>query len=52
MVEATGFPQVITECVTIASGADGPAIYAFTHGRGAWRADLTGPPPRRRAINR
>ncbi|HEX8409330.1 MAG TPA: hypothetical protein VF883_10720, partial [Thermoanaerobaculia bacterium] len=39
-VENTGFANAVTETVLIARGADGPAIYAFTHGRGAWRADL------------
>lgn len=39
-VENTGFANAVTETVLIARGSDGPAIYAFTHGRGAWRADL------------
>jgi photosystem II stability/assembly factor-like uncharacterized protein len=34
-------PAVVTEWVTIAQGARGPALYAFTHGRGAWRAELS-----------
>jgi photosystem II stability/assembly factor-like uncharacterized protein len=42
-----GFPQVITETLLIARGSAGPALYAFTHGRGAWRADLTTPARRR-----
>ena len=45
----TGFPAVVTELVTIGRGANGPAVYAFTHGRGVWRAELV-LPPRRRAI--
>ena len=40
MVES-GLAPVLTEYVTIAPGSRGPAIYAFTHGRGAWRAELT-----------
>ena len=45
-VENTGFANAVTEAVFVARGAAGPAIYAFTHGRGAWRAELvfaTGP---------
>lgn len=51
-VENSGFASVVTEHVTIAQGALGPAIYAFTHGRGAWRAELTAIGPRRRAIGK
>lgn len=51
-VENSGFANVITESVIIARGARGPAVYAFTHGRGAWRAELTGTPQRRRAAGR
>lgn len=50
-VEDTGFTQVVTEWVTVAQGARGPAVYAFTHGRGAWRAELA-PETRRRAVRR
>ncbi len=48
-VENTGFANVVTETVVIAPGASGPAVYAFTHGRGAWRAELgvAGGPKRR-----
>ena len=46
-----GLPQVITEWITIARGAHGPALYAFTHGRGVWRLELTDE-PRRRAFGR
>lgn len=40
MVESTGFPNVITESlvVNIANGVT--SVYAFTHGRGAWRAAI------------
>lgn len=50
-VESTGFANAVTEAVFIAPGASGPAVYAFTHGRGAWRAELVFPSqPRRRGI--
>ena len=49
MVENSGFAAVITETVFVGPGALGPAVYAFTHGRGAWRAELT-TPKRRRAV--
>lgn len=49
-VENTGFAAAVTEWVTIGAGQNGPAIYAFTHGRGAWRAELVKPGPRRRAV--
>jgi photosystem II stability/assembly factor-like uncharacterized protein len=50
MVES-GLASVLTERVLIAQGARGPAIYAFTHGRGAWRAELSAPVPHRRAAS-
>jgi hypothetical protein len=37
------FPSVITEALVINHNA----LYAFTHGRGAWRAQLDTPPRRR-----
>lgn len=48
-VENTGFANAVTEALFIAPGANGPAVYAFTHGRGAWRAELafTSHPKRR-----
>ena len=49
MVENSGFASVITETVFVGQGALGPAVYAFTHGRGAWRAELTTPKRRRAA---
>jgi len=50
-VENTGFANAVTETVFIARGANGPAVYAFTHGRGAWRAELVFPTqPRRRGV--
>ncbi|HYM61503.1 MAG TPA: hypothetical protein VEZ11_11500 [Thermoanaerobaculia bacterium] len=48
-VENSGFTNVITEVVVIGQGARGPAVYAFTHGRGAWRAELTAAGRRRAA---
>jgi hypothetical protein len=49
-VENTGFAAVVTETVFIGPGSFGPAVYAFTHGRGAWRAELTILGPRRRGV--
>ena len=40
----------VTESLFIGQGDRGPAIYAFTHGRGAWRADLLSGVPRRRGV--
>jgi photosystem II stability/assembly factor-like uncharacterized protein len=48
-VENTGFTNVVTETLVIAPGSRGPAVYAFTHGRGVWRAELVMPGKRRRA---
>jgi hypothetical protein len=45
------FPRAITEAVVIGNTARGRALFAFTHGRGAWRVDLE-PAPRRRAVGR
>jgi hypothetical protein len=37
-VENTGFGAVVTESLSLARGADGDEwLFAFTHGRGAWR---------------
>ncbi len=47
--EAT-FPRAITEKLVLAPTSRGQALFAFTHGRGAWRADLGPAPPRRRAV--
>ncbi len=50
-VENTGFANAVTETVLIGAGVNGPAVYAFTHGRGAWRAELVfQSKPRRRAV--
>lgn len=41
MVENTGFANVVTEWLAIGDGPDGGhRIFAFTHGRGAWRVEL------------
>jgi photosystem II stability/assembly factor-like uncharacterized protein len=45
----SGLTPVLTDRLLIATGARGPAIYAFTHGRGAWRAELSAPVAHRRA---
>ncbi len=39
-VEDTGFPSVVTEWLTIAGDRGERFLYAFTHGRGAWRVPL------------
>lgn len=40
-VENTGFATVVTEFLTLATGSDGANyLFAFTHGRGAWRVEL------------
>ena len=49
-VENTGFANAVTETVVIGQGSLGPAVYAFTHGRGAWRAELTIRGPMRRGV--
>jgi hypothetical protein len=58
-VENTGFASVVTEYLTLATAADGSRyLFAFTHGRGAWRVKLpTGepahlPPRARRHLGR
>ncbi len=38
--EDGGYPHVITEWLTIANTSDGPALFAFSHGRGVWKARL------------
>ena len=41
MVEETGFGAAVTEWVTLTRDASGrKRLFAFTHGRGAWRVDL------------
>ena len=49
-VENTGFAAAVTEALVIAPGSRGPAVYAFTHGRGAWRTELVPMGPRRRSV--
>ena len=40
-VENTGFPNVVTEWLAMGDGPEGQSrLFAFTHGRGAWRVDL------------
>jgi photosystem II stability/assembly factor-like uncharacterized protein len=51
-VESSGFAAAVTEHVTIAPGALGPAVYAFTHGRGVWRAEFTIVGPKRRGVRK
>ncbi len=48
-VENTGFANAVTEALTLAEDVDGRSwLFAFTHGRGAWRVRLQAlsPPPR------
>ena len=40
-VENTGFANVITEALAIGTVSGTPNIFAFTHGRGAWRVATT-----------
>ena len=48
MTEVDGMPNVVTEWLEIASSPEGRFLYAFTHGRGVWRAKLSDPQIRRR----
>ena len=49
MTEADGMPKAVTEWLVIADAPEGRSLYAFTHGRGVWRAKLPAA-PRRRAV--
>jgi hypothetical protein len=40
MVENTGFGAVVTESLSVADVAGRRVLFAFTHGRGAWRVDV------------
>jgi hypothetical protein len=42
-VENTGFANVITEAVAIGNVSGTPHVFAFTHGRGAWRTPAAAP---------
>jgi photosystem II stability/assembly factor-like uncharacterized protein len=45
-VENTGFANAVTEWLTLGDDGDGqPWLFAFTHGRGAWRVRLQPLPP-------
>jgi hypothetical protein len=45
-VENTGFATAVTESLAIQTDNDGqPWLFAFTHGRGAWRVPLRAVPP-------
>lgn len=40
-VENSGFPNVVTESLSLLETGEGKSrIFAFTHGRGAWKVDL------------
>jgi len=43
------FPRAITEAVFLHPTPRGTGLFAFTHGRGAWRIELSTPPRRRSA---
>jgi photosystem II stability/assembly factor-like uncharacterized protein len=43
-VENTGFANVVTESLSLISPGKMPTLFAFTHGRGAWRVALMFPP--------
>jgi photosystem II stability/assembly factor-like uncharacterized protein len=49
LAEVDGMPNAVTEWLVIAATPEGRSLYAFTHGRGVWRAELPGV-PRRRAV--
>ncbi len=52
-VENTGFANAVTEALTLARDDDDrPWLFAFTHGRGAWRVPLLAVPPAPRAGGR
>jgi hypothetical protein len=41
MVEETGFGPAVTEWLALVrDSAERTRLFAFTHGRGAWRVDL------------
>lgn len=41
LVENTGFASVVTEALAITTGSGGrPVLFAFTHGRGAFRVEI------------
>jgi hypothetical protein len=53
-IENTGFANAVTEWLALNTNAQGDSwLFAFTHGRGAWRVPLkTLPPPARRPTGR
>jgi len=52
-VENTGFATAVTEWLTLGSDALGsPWLFAFTHGRGAWKVELLPQPPPKRPSGR
>lgn len=46
-----GLPAAVTEWLAVGHDSAGAWLYAFTHGRGAWRKQLDAP-PRRRGVRR
>jgi photosystem II stability/assembly factor-like uncharacterized protein len=51
-VENSGFANTVTEWLTLGPGPNGLSLYAFTHGRGAWRVGVADETPRRRPARR
>ena len=41
--EVTGFGNIVTESLAFATVGGTPDLFAFTHGRGAWRVDTAAP---------
>lgn len=52
MAEVDGMPNAVTEWLVVARSGEERSLYAFTHGRGVWRAKLPDPPTRRRPVRR
>ena len=44
MREDTGFPNTVVEALALDRSGGGSTLFAFTHGRGAWRVRLGGAP--------
>jgi photosystem II stability/assembly factor-like uncharacterized protein len=52
-VEVTGFANTVTESLAITENAQGnQLLFAFTHGRGAWRVELVPDQPAARRVRR
>ena len=49
-VENTGFANAVTEWLAIGDDDGFPVLFAFTHGRGAWKVKLQPAPPPARSV--